>query len=185
MPIRQCDVTIAVYDESMGSKAPDFKLMDQDGVQHSLSDYAGRWVVLFFYPKDRSLNCTREVCAFRDESAIIGQFGNAIIIGINHESVESHKKFAVKNKLSFSLLSDPDHLITQAYGAWRSNKPKLYDRVFPTRRNTYLINPEGYIVKRYLTVDPMSHAEEVIINLQKLQADTLSRTSEKAHSRKD
>ena len=157
--------------------APDFELVDQDGSLHALKDYAGQWLILFFYPKDRSLNCTREVCAFRDESIIIGQFGNASVVGVNHESVDSHKNFARRRNLNFPLLSDVDNQVTRAYGAWRSNKPKVYDVLFPTRRNTYLINPEGKIVKEYLSVNPSGHAEEVISDLHKLQAKEVVKNS--------
>lgn len=155
---------------NMPRPAPNFKLVDQNGKTHSLTDYTGRWLVLFFYPKDESLNCTREVCTFRDETSIISQFGNAAVVGINHESVQSHKNFARRQKLNFPLLSDVDHEVTQAYGAWRSNKPKFYDVLFSTRRNTYLINPAGQIVKEYLTVNPSSHAEQVILDLHEMQS---------------
>ena len=135
----------------------------------SLSDYIGRWVVVYFYPRDNSLNCTKEACNFRDEYRIISQFGNADIIGINHASAASHKKFSDRHHLNFPILSDSGHKVTSAYGAWRSNAPKIYDLTFGTRRNTYIVNPEGYIVKSYLSVSPNNHAEEVIADLQLLQ----------------
>jgi peroxiredoxin Q/BCP len=150
----------------MKKLAPDFNLKDQNSVSHKLADYKGDWLVLFFYPKDRSLNCTKEVCTFRDEYSIIGQFGNAKIVGINRGTIASHKKFGEKNNISFPLLSDENGVTTKAYGAWRSNKPALYDLPFATRRNTYLINPQGEIVKEYLKVNPRNHAFEVIQDLQ-------------------
>lgn len=149
--------------------APDFNLPDQHGKQRSLKEFLGRWVVLYFYPHDKSLNCTKESCNFRDEYRIISQFGDAEIIGINHASIESHKKFADRNHLTFPILSDVGHKVTSAYGAWRSNRPALVDYVFGTRRNTYLINPEGIIEKIYLSVNPSNHAQEVIADLQILQ----------------
>jgi peroxiredoxin Q/BCP len=149
--------------------APNFTLSDQDGRTHSLSDYKGGWLVLYFYPKDGSLNCTREACAFRDEQKIISQFGNAKIVGVNKGSVISHKRFADRNHLSFPLLSDPGAVVTKAYGAWRAGKAALVDRAFGTRRNTYIINPEGVIVKEYTGVTPRGHVETIIKDLQRLQ----------------
>ena len=146
-------------------------LPDQDGKTRSLKDYRGRWVVLYFYPKNSSLNCKREACSFRDEYRIISQFGNAEIIGINKAPVKSHKRFADKNRLNFPILSDAGHKITSAYGAWRSGAANIWvDRAFGTRRYTYLIDPDGMIVKTYTKVDPGIHAEEVINDLQALQS---------------
>jgi peroxiredoxin Q/BCP len=153
-------------------KAPAFSLQDQDGVTRSLKDYLGGWVVVYFYPNDHSLNCTKEACNFRDEYRITSQFGNATIIGINKGSVESHKRFAERHHLNFPILSDPDHKVTSAYGAWRTTPVKFYDRPFGTRRNTYLVNPEGRIAKSYLGVNPNDHAQEVINDLQDLQKKT-------------
>lgn len=154
----------------MKKPAPDFQLTDQHGTTRSLKDYRGRWVVLYFYPHDRSLNCTKEACNFRDEYRIISQFGNAEIIGVNPGSVQQHKKFTDRHRLNFPVLSDAGHKIAEAYGAWRSNPVTFYDRPFGTRRNTYIINPKGEIVKVYQKVDPNSHAEEVIRDLQDLQS---------------
>lgn len=154
----------------MKRRAPDFKLSDQNGVIRTLKEYRGYWLVLYFYPKNSSLNCTREACNFRDEYRIINQFGNAEVIGINKASVTSHKKFAEKNKLNFPILSDAGHAVTSAYGAWRSGKAKIWlDKPFGTRRYTYIIDPAGYIVKTYTSVDPSTHAEEVIDDLHALQ----------------
>ena len=149
--------------------APDFNLADQDNITRSLGDYTGRWLVVFFYPKDNDVNCTREACAFRDEHAIIAQFGNAAVIGINKDSVASHKRFAEKHHLNFPLLSDPTREVIKAYGAWRSSGARLVDRAFGTRRNTYVVDPEGMIVKEYIGVDPKRHVDEVIHDLQRLQ----------------
>lgn len=153
-----------------GTVAPDFSLPDQEGVMHSLSDYSGRWVVLYFYPNDNSINCTKEACNFRDEYRVISQFGNAQVIGVNKAPVATHKKFADNNHLNFPLLSDTGHKVTSTYASWRSSKVPFYDRPFGTRRNTFLINPEGYIVKSFLSVDPDNHAQEVIQALQDMQA---------------
>lgn len=155
----------------MPQRAPSFNLPDQNGVARSLDDYKGRWVVLYFYPKDASLGCTTEACSFRDEYRIISQFGNAEIIGVNKGSVDSHQRFAKRHSLNFPILSDAGHAVTTAYGAWRLGSARLLDRAFGTRRNTYLINPEGEIVKTYLGVDPGDHAAQVIADLQELQAE--------------
>jgi peroxiredoxin Q/BCP len=151
-------------------KAPAFSLLDQHGVRHELKDYQGRWLVVYFYPLDGSLNCTRETCSFRDEYKVIAQFGNAEIIGVNKGSVASHRRFSEDNRINFPLLSDPKHVITSAYGAWRTSPVKLRDRPFGTRRNTYIINPSGEIVKTFYNVDPDDHATEVIEALQALQS---------------
>lgn len=150
--------------------APDFKLLDQEGNTRRLADYKGRWLVVYFYPDDRSLNCRREACFFRDEQKILAQFGNTGVVGINKGSVESHKHFSDKNHLNFPILSDPEHKITEAYGAWRSKPVKWHDRPWATRRNTYLVNPSGKIVKEYLGITPNGHVETIIQDLQKLQS---------------
>ncbi len=154
----------------MTRTAPNFTLHDQDDKLHSLSDYAGRWLVVYFYPDDRSLNCKREACFFRDEQKILAQFGNTAVVGINKSSVAVHKRFSHRNHLNFPILSDPDHKVTEAYGAWRSNPAKWHDRPWGTRRNTYLINPKGVIVKEYLGITPNGHVQTIILDLQKLQA---------------
>jgi thioredoxin-dependent peroxiredoxin len=156
------------------STAPDFTLPDQNGIDRSLVDYRGRWVVLYFYPRDNSLNCIREACRFRDEYQIIGQFGNAEVIAINKASVRSHKRFSDKHRLNFLVLSDAGHKVTSLYGAWRSNSGKLVDMAFGTRRNTYIIDPVGDIVKTYLGVSTKNHVEQIISDLQGLQAQALA-----------
>ncbi|MDB5175622.1 MAG: bcp [Candidatus Saccharibacteria bacterium] len=157
--------------------APDFDLPDQDGHPRSLKSYRGRWVVLFFYPYDKSLNCIRQSCNFRDEYRTIAQFGNAEVIGINRGSVNNHKNFTEKYNLPFPILSDMGHKITSLYGAWRSNSAKVYDRPFGTRRNTYLIDPDGNIAKEFLSIDPKTHVEEVISALQSLQSSASTKTA--------
>ncbi len=154
----------------MNKPAPNFRLQNQDGIVRSLSDYKGRWLVLYFYPKDNSSNCTKEACSFRDEKAAIAQFGNAVVVGINKESVASHKKFSDKNHLNFDLLSDPDHSVTKAYGAWKTGGGNLIDRVYSTRRNTYIIDPKGMIVKECIGITPNEHTTQIIEVLQSYQA---------------
>ena len=150
-------------------KAPDFNLPDQDGKQHTLTDYRGQWVVLYFYPKDSTPGCTTEACSFRDQRDEIAQLGGAVVIGVSTDSVASHKKFATNNHLNFTLLSDPGHQTISAYSSWKSRR-FLSKEFMGTERNTFIINPEGEIVKRYLGVDPKSHSQEIINDLKLLQS---------------
>lgn len=160
-----------VVTQGMTMKAPDFALIDQDGIVHNLKSYAGKWLVLYFYPKDSTPGCTTEACNFRDARDAIADYGNAVVVGISKDSVASHKKFADKHGLTFTLLSDPDHSTIEAYGAWGPRK-FMGREYFGTHRNTYIINPAGMIVKRYENVDPKSHAAEIIQDLKELQAAT-------------
>lgn len=151
------------------TKAPDFSLPDQDGRMHSLSDYAGRWLVIYFYPKDDTPGCTTEACNFRDAREAIAEFGNAVVIGISKDTVRSHRRFADKHELNFTLLSDPDHKVIEAYNSWGPRK--FMGREFMgTLRNTFIVSPEGQIVKEYLGVDPKKHVAEIIADLKQLQA---------------
>ena len=147
-------------------KAPSFSLADQDGKIHSLQDYKGKWVVLYFYPKDDTPGCTKEACNFRDG---IQKFTdhNIQILGMSKDSVKSHKKFAEKFHLNFPLLSDESKETIQAYGAWGKKKfmGREYDGIL---RNTYLINPEGEIVKEYLNVKPEQHADEILKDMEEM-----------------
>ncbi len=142
-------------------KASNFSLPDQNGIMHSLQDYAGKWLVLYFYPKDETYGCTKEACNFRDARGVIAELGHAEIVGVSKDSVESHRAFAENHKLNFTLLSDPDHQVIEAYGAWGS--------LLKTHRNTYIIDPQGMIAKEYKGVDPATHAAEIIADLKQLQ----------------
>jgi len=150
-------------------QAPDFSLPDQHGKTHSLKDYAGKWLVLYFYPKDDTPGCTTEACTFRDERDAIAEFGNTEVVGVSKDSVASHKKFAEEHHLNFALLSDPDHKTIEAYDSW---KPKKFmgREYLGTERNTFIINPRSQIVKEYRGVDPKTHAVQIIADLKKLQA---------------
>ena len=150
-------------------QAPAFSLEEQNGKIHSLADYAGKWVVLYFYPKDDTPGCTTEACNFRDERDAIAEYGNAVVIGISKDTVKSHKKFADKFDLNFTLLGDPDHTVIEKYDAWQERS--MYGRKYMgIVRSTVIINPEGKIVKEYPKVDPKKHAVEIIKDLQTLQA---------------
>src|SRR5438132_979181 len=140
-------------------KAPDFTLIDQDGIAQSLKGYAGKWLVLYFYPKDNTSGCTTEACNFRDAREAIADLGNAVVVGISKDSVASHKRFADKHGLTFTLLSDPDHTTIEAYNAWGPRK-FMGREYYGTYRTTYIIDPNGNIAKRYENVDPKNHAAE-------------------------
>lgn len=148
-----------------GSPAPAFKLQDQDGKWHSLSDYRGKWVVLYFYPKDDTPGCTTEACAFRDNIFAFDQQG-AIVLGISVDAVGSHKAFAEKHSLPFTLLADPTKAVTKEYGVLRT-----YMGVMEmAHRETFIIDPQGRIAKHYDTVDPDSHSKAVLDDLKALKA---------------
>jgi len=149
-------------------QAPAFSLPDQDGTMHKLADYAGKWLVLYFYPKDDTSGCTAEACSFRDERDAIAEFGNAVVVGISKDTVRSHKKFAEKYGLNFTILSDPEHTTIEAYDSW---KPKKFmgREYIGTQRNTFIINPSGQIAKEYRGVDPKKHAAQIIADLKELQ----------------
>jgi peroxiredoxin Q/BCP len=155
------------------TRAINFSLLDQDSTIHTLDDYLGRWVVLYFYPKNNTPGCVTEACEFRDEHAVIGQFGNAAIIGVSDNSVRSHKKFATRHHLNFPLLSDPDHTTIEAYGAWQS-KAFAGMPYKGTVRTTVLIDPSGTIAKRYENVVPHGHAARIINDLHDLQDSTIT-----------
>lgn len=150
------------------TKAPDFSLPDQHGIMHSLSDYAGTWLVLYFYPKDDTPGCTTEACSFRDGRDVLKEFG-AEVVGISADTVRSHAKFAMKYGLDFTLLSDLDHQVIDAYGSWAPKK--LFGRDFVgIHRDTYLINPAGEIVKKYAGVDPKTHIGDILKDLKDAKA---------------
>ncbi|MDM7323979.1 MAG: thioredoxin-dependent thiol peroxidase [Thermus sp.] len=147
--------------------APDFALPDQDGRVHRLSDYRGRWVVLYFYPKDDTPGCTKEACGFRDRMGDLKALG-AVVLGVSADDVESHKRFAEKYSLNFPLLADPERKAILAYGAW--GKKNLYGKVREgVLRQTFLIDPEGRIAKVWRKVSPERHAEEVAEALKGLR----------------
>ncbi len=144
-----------------------FSLPDQNGNMHTLSDYKGKWVIVYFYPKDDTPGCTREACGFRDVSLVFKE-KNAVILGISKDSVASHKKFAEKYHLNFPILSDTEKKIIRAYHAW--GEKKFLGKTFEgTIRISYLINPEGKIQKEYPHVNPLTHAEEILTDIKTLK----------------
>jgi len=129
----------------VGMKAPDFTLPDQNGEMHSLEDYRGQKVILYFYPKDNTAGCTKQACGFAERYPQIQEKG-AVVLGVSKDSVKSHKNFEEKYSLPFTLLSDPEHKVLEMYGAW--GEKKNYGKVsMGTIRTTYLIDEEGTIIK--------------------------------------
>ena len=129
----------------VGTKAPAFELPDQNGTMHSLKDYKGKKVILYFYPKDNTSGCTKQACGFSERYPQFTEKG-AVVLGISKDSVASHKKFEEKNDLKFTILSDPDHKVIEAYDVWKEKKNygKSYMGVV---RTTYLIDEKGIIVR--------------------------------------
>lgn len=148
-----------------GTKAPDFALLDKDGKEVKLSDFLGKKVVLYFYPRDNTPGCTRQACAFAENYE---EFKNldAAVIGISKDSTASHIKFAEKYDLPFILLSDPEHKVIEAFGAWQEKKN--YGKVsFGTVRSTFVIDENGTIEKVMPKVKPDTNAAEILEYLKK------------------
>lgn len=148
-----------------GTKAPDFTLFDKDGNEVSLSDFFGKKIVLYFYPKDNTPGCTRQACAFAEAFEKFKEL-DAVVIGISKDSVSSHVKFAEKYSLPFVLLSDPEHKVIEAFGAWQEKKNygKTY---FGTVRSTFIIDENGIIEKVMPKVKPDTNAAEILEYLEK------------------
>ncbi len=151
----------------IGSKAPAISLPDQNGKIQKLSDYLGQWVLVYFYPKDDTPGCTTEACSLRDNFPKLGKL-KAKVFGISTDSVASHKKFAEKYQLPFTLLADVDKKVVEKYGVW-AEKSMYGRKYFGILRNSYLIDPQGKIIKIYEKVKPATHAEEVLEDLKTLQ----------------
>ena len=144
----------------VGTKAPDFTLPDQNGNVHSLSDYRGKKVVLYFYPKDNTPGCTKQACGFAERYPQFTEKG-AVILGISKDSVASHKKFEEKYGLPFTLLADPDLVVIQAYDVWQEKKN--YGKVsMGVVRTTYLIDEEGKIAKAFDKVKAADNPEQML-----------------------
>lgn len=140
---------------------PDFRLLDQNKMEHSLDQYTGRWVLLFFYPKDDTPGCTIESCGIRDKYSDFLKAGIAVL-GVSADDAMSHKNFADKYSLPFTLLSDPDLKVIKEYGAWGERTRSTGEKVMSILRISYLIGPDGKIAKAYAHVKPEQHAEEIL-----------------------
>lgn len=144
-------------------RAADFSLPDQNGKHHTLREYRGMWVILYFYPKDDTPGCTKEACSFRDNVAELEK-RKVVVLGVSKDSVTSHKKFAEKFHLNFPLLSDESLTMINAYKAW--GEKKFMGRVFDgILRKTYLINPKGEVAKVYEKVNPLVHTAQILTDL--------------------
>ncbi len=150
--------------------APDFTLADQEGKSHALSDYRGEWMLLYFYPKDDTAGCTAEACAIRDATPDFKKL-KLRVFGVSIDSVKSHKKFAEKYDLPFTLLADEDKKVVNIYGVF--GKKKFMGREYEgTFRTSFLIDPQGVVVKIYEKVKPDVHVEEVLADLAVLKKKT-------------
>jgi peroxiredoxin Q/BCP len=146
-----------------GTNAPDFTLPSQEGSPVSLKDYRGKWVVLYFYPKDQTPGCSREAHNFQEDQPKYAE-RNAVVLGVSLDSVDSHKKFCAKEGLNFKLLADTDHKVTDSYGSLTNLGVVKF-----AARHTFLIDPSGKVAKTYTSVDPLKHSGEVLAELEALQ----------------
>lgn len=149
-----------------GKKAPDFSLVDQDNETHTLKQYAGKTVLLYFYPKDDTPGCTKEACMIAD---VYGDFQklNVVVLGVSKDSPKSHKKFAEKYQLPFTLLSDETGSVIQSYEVWKEKS--MFGKSFlGIVRASYLIGKNGMILKTYPDVDPATHALEILKDIREL-----------------
>jgi thioredoxin-dependent peroxiredoxin len=159
-------VTVYAADQTMptaGQVAPTFTLPSQDGSQISLDSFHGKWVVLYFYPKDMTKGCTIEAHNFQRDLAKY-EAANAVIVGVSVDTPDSHKEFCTKEGLTFRLLADPEHKVVDEYGSLGS-----YNGITIAQRNTFLIDPQGKVVKVWTKVDPTVHSEEVLAALAELK----------------
>lgn len=147
-----------------GAAAPSFTLPSQEDKPVSLSDYSGKWVVLYFYPKDQTSGCTLEAHNFQRDLAKY-EASNAVVLGVSLDTVESHKAFCTKDSLSFKLLADPDHKAVDAYGV----PVRAFGAMHFAERTTFLISPDGIIVKAWTVKDIASHSSEVLAEIQSMK----------------
>lgn len=145
--------------------APDFTLPGSDGKTHTLADYRGKWLILYFYPKDDTPGCTVEACSLRDARDSLAELG-ANVVGISKDGASSHDKFKAKHSLNFTLLSDPKAVAINSYGAWGK---KMFGNEGILRK-TFIISPNGTVVKVYGRVTPLGHGEQVVEELKRLQS---------------
>jgi thioredoxin-dependent peroxiredoxin len=149
---------------SVGAQAPAFRLQDQNGKWHELKDYRGQWVALYFYPKDQTPGCTTQACEFRDNIFAFRE-ASAAILGVSVDDVESHREFSEKHGLPFPILADPTKQTARTYGVLK----KFLGTMEVAKRDTFLIDPQGRIVRHYVDVDPKGHSEVVLKDIKALQ----------------
>lgn len=145
--------------------APLFSLPDESGLIHTLSEYRGRWLVLYFYPKDDTPGCTMQACSLRDARDDLAELG-ADVVGVSKDAAAAHEAFKAKHSLNFSLLTDPEATVINAYGAWGKKQFGMEGIL----RKTFIINPEGIVVKVYGRATPLGHGDRVVADLKKLQS---------------
>ena len=155
---------VAGESPAAGDPAPGFRLQDQNGDWHALEDYRGQWLAVYFYPKDDTPGCTTEACNFRDNIYRFKAIG-ANVVGVSVDDVDSHKAFADKHRLPFTLLADTDGSMAEAYGVLRDWKLLQI-----AARESFIVNPDGVVVKHYEDVDPDTHTDEVLADLERLIA---------------
>jgi len=156
---------VAIADPlSAGTAAPSFTLPSQEDKPVSLSDYSGKWVVLYFYPKDQTSGCTLEAHNFQRDLAKY-EASNAVVFGISLDTVESHKAFCTKDSLSFKLLADPDHRAVDAYGV----PIRAFGTMHVAERTSFLVSPDGQIVKAWTVKDIASHSSDVLAEIQSMK----------------
>jgi peroxiredoxin Q/BCP len=166
--VAACSAILAdMQPPAVGSKAPEFSLSSQEGKQVTLHDFRGKWVVLYFYPKDFTSGCTLEAHNFQRDLAQYEQ-KDAVILGVSVDTADSHKQFCAKEGLNFKLLADTEHKVTSEYGSVMD-----YKGMTMAARNTFLIDPKGVIAKEYIGVDPSKHSEEVLAALADLQKSSM------------
>lgn len=155
---------VALEQPAVGTKAPEFSLPSQEGKSISLDQFHGKWVVLYFYPKDFTGGCTMEAHNFQRD---LGKYEqkNVAIVGVSVDTVDSHKSFCAKEGLDFKLLSDSEHAVSEKYGSLMDYQGQKF-----AARNTFLIDPSGVIRKVYVKVKPAGHSDEVLADLQQLQS---------------
>jgi peroxiredoxin Q/BCP len=150
---------------AVGALAPAFRLQDQTGKWHTLADYKGKWVVLYFYPKDSTPGCTTQACEFRDNIFAYREL-NTAILGVSVDDVESHKAFSEENSLPFPILADVDKKVATSYGTLT----KYLGIAELARRDTFIVDPQGRVAKHYVKVQPKGHSEVVLGDLKQLAA---------------
>ena len=156
-------IASAAEGPAVGAPAPEFKLQDQNGKWHELKDYHGKWVALYFYPKDQTPGCTTQACEFRDNIFAFRDAG-AVILGVSVDDVESHKKFSEKHGLPFPILADAEKVVAKQYGVLK----RFLGTVELAKRDTFLIDPQGKIVRHYADVDPKGHSQVVLKDIKEL-----------------
>ena len=142
-------------------------MSDENGTVHTLKDFANKWLVLYFYPADDTPGCTIEACSLRDARDDLAELG-AQIVGVSKDDATAHEKFKAKHSLNFTLLTDPEKIAINAYGAWGKKQFGMEG----TLRKTFIINPKGEVVKVYGRVTPLGHGQQVVNELKKLQSDS-------------